>query len=193
MTAVPRRASESRELDDLTIARAVRGDEAAFRALVERYERPVIALVWRMLAARGDATLLDDLVQETFVQVHHSLPRFSPAGAARLSTWILTIATRVVLRQLRRRRLSLVPLVGRALAIAAPDRSDAGILGAGIARALERLAPEQRALVLLRDVHELDYQELATVFAIEVGTVKSRLSRARARLRAYLEDEEERR
>src|SRR6185295_15515752 len=89
----------SRELDDLTLARAQMGDPEAFRALVETYQDAVFALLGRMLGKQ--AALLEDLAQETFVGVYRSLPRFVPAGEARLSTWILTIATRTALRSLR--------------------------------------------------------------------------------------------
>lgn len=193
MTAVPRHRPQTRELDDLTVARAARGDDVAFRALVEHYQRPIVALVWRMLAGRGDTSLVDDLTQETFVQVHGSLPRFSLDGAARLSTWILTIATRVVLHHLRRRRLPFRSLGPRAEAVAARESPHRDLewreRSAAVARALARLTPEQRAIVILRDLHELEYQEIAQALELEPGTVKSRLSRARAALRAALDKE----
>src|SRR5687768_11343124 len=94
--AAPRQLAReaTRELDDAVLRRAQRGDEAAFRALVEQYQRPVHALVWRMLAGSGVRHRVEDLTQETFLRVYRALPRFDPGGAARLSSWILTIAAR---------------------------------------------------------------------------------------------------
>src|SRR5215470_7423239 len=90
------------ELDDLTLARAQRGEQAAFRELVLRYQQRVFALLWRMLGARAERGTVEDLAQDTFVNVHRGLGRFRPGGPARLGTWILTIATRVALNHLRR-------------------------------------------------------------------------------------------
>src|SRR5438128_1962560 len=88
-------------LDELTLRRAQRGDERAWRHLIARYERPVHALIYRLLAGRARHRV-EDLAQETFVRVLRALPRFDPAGPASLSTWILTIATRMTLNELRR-------------------------------------------------------------------------------------------
>ena len=88
-------------LDELTLRRAQRGDERAWRALIERYQQPVHALIWRLLAGRARHRV-EDLVQETFVRVLRALPGFDPAGPASLSTWMLTIAARLALNELRR-------------------------------------------------------------------------------------------
>src|SRR5215468_3919789 len=99
---MPALAAQSRaSLDELTLRRAQRGDEQAWRALIERFQHPVHALVWRLLAGRARHRV-EDLTQETFVRVLRALPAFDPAGAASLSTWILTIATRLALNELRR-------------------------------------------------------------------------------------------
>src|SRR5215470_592892 len=99
---LPSRAG-SRELDDVTLARAQRGEAAAWRALVEHYQRAVFALLSRMLAPSGRAALVEDLAQETFLRAFRALPAFDRGGRARLSTWILTIATRLGIDELRRR------------------------------------------------------------------------------------------
>src|SRR4051812_16834767 len=90
-----------RELDDLTLRRAQQGERDALDQLVERYHAMVHALVWRMACAQGDSHVAD-LVQDSLIRVLQALPRFDPAGPARLSTWILTITTRVVLNDRRR-------------------------------------------------------------------------------------------
>jgi RNA polymerase sigma-70 factor (ECF subfamily) len=99
------RVTAPAELDELTVARAQRGDDRARRELVLRYQRPVFALLSRMLHGRASHTSVEDLAQETFLKVFRALPGFDRQGSARLSTWILTIATNLAIDELRRRRV----------------------------------------------------------------------------------------
>src|SRR5215468_7792645 len=185
MPAAGARASEP--FDELTLRRAQRGDEAAWRALIEKHQAAVHAVIWRLLAGR-QLHRVEDLVQETFVRVLRALPGFDPAGPATLSTWILTIATRLALNELRRPEhaaLTDEPPGARS------DRADAGAerrrLAAAIQAAVATLPDHQRAVFVLREYHDLDYDEIAAVLDVDLGTVKSRLSRARCALRARLE------
>ncbi len=179
------------ELDDLTLARAQRGEESAWRVLVERYQRPVFALLSRMLSPVARRDLVEDLAQETFLRAFRALPTFDRAAPGRLSSWLLTIATRLALDELRQRRPALEPLhpvhfqAAGAISPSGPDR----LLSEVLTRAVEALSPDHRAVILLREVHGLGYDELATALAISVGTVRSRLSRARAELRAALAED----
>jgi RNA polymerase sigma-70 factor (ECF subfamily) len=203
-------AAAAAELDELTLRRAQLGEQRAWRELIARYQQPVHACIWRLLAGRAQHRA-PDLTQETFVRVLRALPRFvpagrsesaplhdrpagrsesaplhdRPAGAAKLSTWILTIATRLALNELR--RPDPVPLVGE---LVAHERTDTSIerkrLGAAIAAGVTALPDAQRAVLVLREYHDLDYAEIADVLELDVGTVKSRLSRARAALRDHL-------
>jgi RNA polymerase sigma-70 factor, ECF subfamily len=177
--------SRAEPLDELTVRRAQRGDERAWRALVARYQHPVHALVWRMLAGRARHRV-EDLVQETFVRVLRALPSFDPAGPASLTTWLLTIATRLALNELRRPEPAALDVepAGDARADAESERSR---LAAAIATGVAALPDGQRAALVLREYHELDYVEIAAVLEVDLGTVKSRLARARAALRAHLE------
>lgn len=190
MTAEAPRAAPPRaaELDDLTLRRAQGGDPAAFRALVERYQRPIWELCWRMVAPAGLGHRADDLTQDTFVRVYRALPTFEPQGPARLSTWILTIASRLALNELRRGRTTVLDDDDLAAVPAPPPRAtlDAARTGERIAAAVGRLPATARAVLILRDVLELEYDEIARVLELELGTVKSRLSRARATVRAWL-------
>src|SRR4051812_49404701 len=93
-------AGHPKELDELTLKRAQRGEPAACRRLVETYQRAVFAILSRMLSPRGRRARVEDLAQETFLRVFRALPQFSPGGPARLSSWILTIATRLALDEL---------------------------------------------------------------------------------------------
>lgn len=171
-------------LDELTLRRAQRGDERAWRDLVERYQQPIHALIWRLLAGRARHRV-EDLVQETFVRVLRALPAFDLAGPASLSTWMLTIATRLALNDLRRPEhgsIEVEPI--------ANERTDDPVerrrLGAAIATGVAALPDAQRAVLVLREYHDLDYQEIADVLELDLGTVKSRLARARTALRDHL-------
>ncbi len=178
-----------RELDELTLRRAQRGEDAACTALVERYQRAVFALLGRMVGTRR-AAVVEDLAQDAFLDVFRALPGFRPDGGARLSTWILTIATRRAIDELRRPRRDGDDAALAGLADARAARGDAAVhraeLGRAIERAIAALSPDHRAAFLLREYHGLDYAEIAAALAVDVGTVKSRLSRARAALRAAL-------
>ncbi len=180
------------ELDELTLRRAQRGEPAACRALVERYQRPVFALLHRMMgSARRDR--VEDLAQETFLSVFRSLGQFAPLGPARLSTWILTIASRRAIDELRRAGDAPAELPGDRLVSPsrADDRARRRDVGRRVERAVGELAPEYRAAFLLREMHGLEYAEIARALSIDLGTVKSRLARARAALRAALADLED--
>ena len=171
------------ELDEITLRRAARGEPAATRALVEMYQVRVFALVSRIMPAAGRAAV-EDVAQETFLQVFRRLAGFDVAGPARLSTWILTIAARRAIDELRRKRPAASSDVERAIVErSAPRRRE---IARAIEAALGELSPELRAAFLLRELHGLDYGEIASALAIDLGTVKSRLSRARAALRARL-------
>jgi RNA polymerase sigma-70 factor (ECF subfamily) len=172
--------------DELMLRRAQRGDERAWRDLVARYQQPVHALIWRLFAGRARHRV-EDLVQETFVRVLRALPDFDPAGPASLSTWMLTIATRLALNELRRPEHASLDAqpepVGGARADADSERAR---IGAAIAAGVAALPDAQRAVIVLREYHGLEYRDIASVLELDLDTVKSRLSRARAALRAHL-------
>lgn len=176
--------SRAEGFDELTLRRAQRGDQRAWRDLIERFQGPVHGLIWRLLAGRARHRV-EDLTQETFVRVLRALPRFDPAGPATLSTWILTIATRVALNELRRPEAAV--LEGEP---AATERADHGAerqrLAAAIAAGIARLPEAQRAALVLREYHDLEYAEIAEILELDLGTVKSRIARARAALREHL-------
>ncbi len=187
--AIKFQANVRDELDDVTLARARRGDEAACRSLVLRYQRPVFALLSRFLCSATDGDL-EDLAQETFLRVFRGLGGFRVGPEARFSTWILTIATRIAIDEQRRRRRSpprVYMLESRGASEPGPDaRVERQLLGEALRRAAEELSDEQRAVFILRVYHDLDYREIAEALDCDIGTVKSRLSRAKARLRRAL-------
>ncbi len=184
----PQRSDERADLDELTLARAQRGDRDARSALISRYQRPVFALLSRMLSRQP--TLVEDMAQETFLRVLRALPTYDARGPARLGTWILTIATRLALDHFRRRPDHLQDLEAAGAIPAALPRPDQGVdrraLALELLRAVEELRAPFRAAFLLREVHDLSYEEIANVLEIDIGTVKSRLSRARRALQGAL-------
>jgi RNA polymerase sigma-70 factor (ECF subfamily) len=174
------------QLDDLTLRRAQQGDQAAWRRVIDTFHPRIHALVWRMCGVSRRARV-DDLVQDTHVRVLRALIGFDPRGPASLSTWILTIATRVVLNDAR--RAAELGLPDEPVASPAPSPSaqlERARLGAAIADAVAALPPDQRAVLVLTEYEGLAQADIAAALDIEVGTVKSRLSRARAAVRATL-------
>lgn len=171
------------ELDGETLARAQMGDRDAFRALYERYADVVYAFVRRML---GDDAAAEDALQDTFLRVARSLPSFDSSGPAALSTWILSIARRAALTPRR------PPPPARAMTAREPEVPPMPVELATTRRRLEAalgaLSLEQRAVFVLRELSQLSYEEIAVAVAVDVGTVRSRLHRARAALQSSLAD-----
>lgn len=137
-----------------------------------------------MACAQGESHVAD-LVQDALIRVLQNIARFDPAGPARLSTWILTITTRVVLNDRRRdssRFTKHEPATYLDPATAVAEQE----IGAAIAKAILDLPEAQRIALVLREYHDLDYGEIAKVLEVDVGTVKSRISRARVAVRDSL-------
>lgn len=168
--------------DEADVARARAGDTAAFAALVRRHQDRVFGFILRMLDARDEAM---ELTQDVFVKAWQALPGWRPE--ARFSTWLLQIARNAALDQLRRRRVvQFAPLDdGMDVADTAPGpeaRYASRQRQALLENALQQIAAEHREILLLREIEDLSYGELAAVLGIAEGTVKSRLARARAAL-----------
>ena len=172
------------EVDRATLALCRDGDERAFRAFVVRYERPVFALLSR-LCGRGPE--VEDLAQETFLRAFRAFPRFDLDASARPSTWLLTIATRLAL-DARRKRRPLADERGDATHDTPERLSSRAELGRAIARAAGELPDEQRAVFVLSELHGLSQAEIARAVGAPESTVKTRLFRAREKLREHLGD-----
>lgn len=173
------------------IKKAARGDQAAARAFFDQHHRQVHAFLWRMLSTRASRAVVDELTQDTFLRVFAALATFDPAGPARVTSWLLTIATRVALNELRRLQRKPDATVNVELvAIPGGDAPDEAArrraLGALVERAVAALAPDHRAVLVLREYHDQSLEEIAVALELPVGTVQSRLARARAALREAL-------
>ncbi|MBX3365405.1 MAG: sigma-70 family RNA polymerase sigma factor [Phycisphaeraceae bacterium] len=184
------------------VARIRAGRQEAWGELLERYQDRLYTICFRMVHHRE---LAADLTQDAMIKIMQGLESYD--GRAKLSTWIIRITMNVCLSRLRaekiRRHASLDasesrdgyfdPGGGRPAGRrrerehfpgTSVEHSD---LRATLARALECLGPDQRAILILRDVRGLDYEQIAEVLGLAGGTVKSRLFRARAALRDAME------
>ncbi|TAK33836.1 MAG: sigma-70 family RNA polymerase sigma factor [Chloroflexota bacterium] len=173
------------------IARSQKKDVAAFNVLVERYQQLAYNVALRML---GDVQSAEDATQEAFVSAFEHVKQFR-GGSFR--SWLLRIVSNACLDMLRsRKRRASVPLDDLPAdwdcspLVADPDTPEEFVLrrelSAQIQRALLELPPDQRAAVILCDLQGLSYDEIAIITASSLGTVKSRISRGRARLRDVL-------
>jgi len=171
------------------------GQQAAFAELVERYEKKVYNLAYRMLGNGEDAR---ELVQEAFLKGYYALPDFR--GDASFSTWLYRIATNLCLDVLRRRKNKI------AFSLDEPLETEKGTLERQlpaeeegpeviverrelqifIQELIGTLPPEQRLVLVMREFQELTYEEIAAALQCSLGTVKSRLSRARRALKEKL-------
>jgi len=171
-------------MDDVDLIAAARsGDRAAIEELLARYEPSIYRFGLRMC---GNEDAAREVLQETLLAAFRYLPGFR--GDAALSTWLYQIARSFCIKQRRgqhpTRSLDDQVLVDPA---PAPDaRVQARELGELLARAIATLAPEQREVLILRDVEGLSAEQAADVMGLEVGALKSRLHRARMALRSEL-------
>lgn len=169
-------------------------DEKAFEILVLRFKNPLTNYIYRFL---GDYDSCVDVVQDTFVKVFRYKDSYS--SLAKFSTWIYTIAGNLARTEFQRRKrrnfFSISNYVDEEKFYDIPDNSlrpdittDSNMKREIIEKALLKVRDSYREAVILRDIQELSYEEIAEIMQIEVGTVKSRINRGRTELRKYLKD-----
>jgi RNA polymerase sigma-70 factor (ECF subfamily) len=180
--------------DTELVVRAIAGREDGFEELVRRYQRPIVAYVYRMV---GDYDAALDLAQEVFIKVYNSLGRYRPEF--KFSTWIYRIAHNAAIDHLRRQGASRTeemqvecedgttfekPLASKSLT---PEQeTERGERRAEIEEVVALLPHAYRELIVLRHSHDLSYDEIAEVTALPLGTVKNRIFRAREAMRELL-------
>ena len=180
--------------DQELAARARDGDQDAFEQLVRDNEKRIYTLALRMTGSREDAL---DLAQDAFFQAWKALPTFQ--GESSFATWIYRLATNVCIdylrKQKRRRQVeSELSLDDDEAAWSEPadwsqdpqrqlERSE---MGRALERGLQALPEQQRQILVLRELSGLSYQEIGTAMELDLGTVKSRIARARVALRKIL-------
>lgn len=185
--------------DDKTLAaEAAAGSQRAFRELLQRYERPVFSLIYRMVR---DRALAEDLSQEAFIRAFRAIGKYNPSY--KFSSWIFKIAHNLTIDHLRRKRIDTISLQGSRHALTAEaqarttpiiesgdERPDAYVenmeLGSEIEAAIGRLRPHYRTVTLLRHVEGYSYNEIAEIMDLPLGTVKTYIHRARLELQEAL-------
>ncbi len=181
-----------RDEDRALVARLRAGDEDACREFVETYKDRILTVVARVAGHAADA---EDIAQEAFVKALRSIHRFE--GNSALFTWLYRIAVNAARDHLasRRRRPS-VPLDGEDGPVFDPADPEDGPVESLLRReqalavrvAVERLPEPFRTTLILRDMEGNSYEEVATILGISIGTVESRIFRARCKLRALLQE-----
>jgi RNA polymerase sigma-70 factor (ECF subfamily) len=173
-------AVEEREL----VARARDGDVDAFYSLIDRHDRGLRGLAFRLL---GDRDAMDDALQESYLKAFRALPRF--AGDSSFRSWLYRIVYNTCLDELRRnRKMGIVPIESASnRPDGRPDPGDTAAENIDLAAALASLTPETRAAVLLVFVDGMDYRSATEVLGVSRGTLASRLHRGRAQLRRALD------
>ncbi len=195
VSAAERRMKVLKEMSDEDLMQQFQaGSVEAFDLLVSRYKDPLTNYLYRFL---GDARESEDLLQETFMRVFRN--RHSYRRIARFSTWLYTIAgnlARSEYRKRRRRKVQSIQSINRdseEYEIEIPDdtfRPDADANGTisdeYVMDALREIPDDFREVVILRDVQQLSYEEIAEITGLPMGTVKSRINRGRTKLQALL-------
>lgn len=187
--------------DDQLILECRKGNKESFEMLVHRYHQRVYALAFRYMSNEDDAY---DMSQEAFIKAYRALDKFK--GNSSFGTWIYRITTNVCLDELRRRKRRISPVsIDEPLTNNAGDEIEkelidpgAGVdilyeqqeLGSQIQAYLNELKPDHRTAIVLRDIMDLSYEEIAEVLNCSIGTVKSRINRARNSLKKKLQDAE---
>jgi RNA polymerase sigma-70 factor, ECF subfamily len=171
------------------VSRCLSGDEAAWEQFVRQHTRHVYALCYRFTGSGAEA---QDLTQEVFLRVFRSLKSFRSAEGS-LGTWLARLTRNLLIDHYRRSRHDRVtdsiedrlPVVEETGG-AGPARPDQALAGREaselLQQALQKLSPDLREAVILRDLQEMEYREIAQVLGIPEGTVKSRINRGRAEL-----------
>ncbi len=181
------------------VERASRGDVAAFEALVKAYETKLYNVAFRMVSDSEDAM---DIVQEVFLKAYQALPNFR--GDSKFSTWIYRICMNASLDHLRRHKKAQVYSLDAPVEFSDSEAQrqvedsaesteeivEARFLGEKMLHVLNDLEPHYRAVLILCDVQGYSYQEIAEILDMSLGTVKSRIHRARNILRKLMDAEQ---
>jgi RNA polymerase sigma-70 factor, ECF subfamily len=182
--------------DEELMLRFQKEDMMAFDLLVSRYKDPLMNFIYRFIGNTDDAA---DILQETFLRLYRKKHLYETI--ARFSTWIYTIAGNLAKSELRKphRRLGM-PMYRKdedseEHEIAYPDRNplpdrtaDSAVKAKLIQDALLKINPDFREAVILRDIQDLEYEEISAILALPLGTVKSRINRGRTQLQQLLKD-----
>ena len=190
--AEPTQKLDSQVSDEDLIEKFQRGDIYAYELIVKRYKDQLLNFVYRFLGNQEEA---EDVVQETFLRVYRN--RHAYQRVAKFSTWIYTIAGNLARTELRRRNrrrifsLSNMGVDDKEYEISdefsSPEKHTNTVLSEEIIqKEINKLSPKFREVIILRDIQELSYEEISKIIRVPIGTVKSRVNRARLRLQSRL-------
>lgn len=185
--------------EEVLIQRASKGDSGAFETLVLTYEKGVYNLAFRLVSDREDAM---DITQDVFLKAYQALPRFR--GDSRFSTWIYRVCVNASLDHLRKKQKQPAYSLDEPLSFkessvtrevvdeteSVEDAVENKSLGRAVLEVLKDVDPAHRAIILLSDVQGYSYQEISDILGLSMGTVKSRLHRARNMVRKLLPSEQ---
>ncbi len=186
--------SPYRYSDEELIARFQKGDEQAYTELVVRYRDKLMTFVYRFI---NDFELAEDIVQDTLLKLYTH--RHYYRNIAKFSTWIYTIAGNLAKTELRKRKRHKVTNLSQmgsedreyelpALEEEASEKAQGYYLEKQIQAAIQKLPSHFRTVVILRDIQELSYEEISKIVDVPLGTVKSRINRARLQLQKDLKE-----
>jgi RNA polymerase sigma-70 factor, ECF subfamily len=184
----------------LLVRRCIAGDAAAWEEIVQKYHRRIYNICYRFAGSSDDAL---DLTQEVFIRMYRTLNSYD-AGRGAFMTWVTTLTRNLLVDHFRKTKQDRIT---DSLDATASEHEDAMPIGERIPDegpapdfgvqsretremvhlALQRLSPELREAVILRDLQDMDYREIATVLKVPEGTVKSRINRGRAELGRLLQ------
>ena len=177
------------------IQRASGGDPAAFNRLMAQHEKKMYAVALRMFGNREDA---QDCLQEAMLRVYRAIGSFK--GQSSFSTWLYRITMNTCLDELRRKKNKQSTSLDNLLEQGWSPSDDEGTpekhavraeLRRELNRAIQELPEDMRSAVVLRDIQGFAYDEIADALGVNVGTIKSRISRAREKLRGKLKEKPE--
>jgi RNA polymerase sigma-70 factor, ECF subfamily len=178
-------SGETEKQKDYGLFRRIQnGDMVAFNELVDKYRNRLMNVITRMIHSQEEA---EDIVQETFVRVYQHRDSFDFQHC--FSTWLYTIALNLARNELRKRKrfkfLDIFDLKGNEAEIAVEMKAPTNLPQA-MKKAIDSLPDKYKMAFILRDIEEQSYEEVAKIMNIPLGTVKSRVNRARAMLRDKL-------
>jgi RNA polymerase sigma-70 factor (ECF subfamily) len=191
---------EDAQLAALLVRRCIAGDSSAWEELVERHHRRIYNICYRFAGSADDA---QDLTQDVFIKIYRTLGSFDTERGA-FMTWVTTMTRNLLVDHFRKTKqdrmtdsLDSAPSEHEdALPLseqirdqsATPDaRAQSSEVSEAVHQALQKLSPDLREALILRDLQDMDYREIATVLKVPEGTVKSRINRGRAELARLLQ------
>jgi RNA polymerase sigma-70 factor (ECF subfamily) len=175
------RAADERASDEALATRAAAGDRRALESLLDRHADRIYAVCRRVLADREDAL---DATQDAMVAIARGVGRFD--GSSAFTTWLYRVATNAALDEGRRKARRPRPVEVTAETAGRGSVEEAVTARLDVDAALRQLPEDSRVAVVLRDLCDLDYAEIAEVLDVPAGTVRSRIARGRAALAAAL-------